>query len=279
MSNPIIRLMRVNKPVGFWLLLWPSLQTVYYLTPNPPIKTIILLIFGTFITRSTGCVINDICDINFDKHVSRTKSRPLITQEVEKHTAILIAFIGLLLSLYIALQLPFLCFLLAIPAAILIIIYPLSKRWFFCPQLILSLAFAWPVLITTAAITKSLANTPWLLFTASFFWTLAYDTLYAMSDKQDDLKLPIHSSAKLLGKKDFLGVILCYICCGVCWLLIALQQQSFIIFLGLVISGCFLHIKLISAKRGSDFFAAFLINQYVGFLLFISIFIDGLVRL
>ena len=274
MAHPIIRLIRADKLIGFWLLLWPSLQTAYYLTPNPPIKTIILLVVGTFVTRSTGCAINDLCDIKFDKQVSRTKSRPLVTQEISKKTAFLIAFIGVLISLYIALQLPFLCVLLAIPAMSLIIIYPLSKRWFFCPQLILGLAFAWPVLITTAAITNSLANTPWLLFAASVFWTLAYDTLYAMADKQDDLLLALNSSAKFLGKYDFLGVIVCYICCGICWLLIAWQQQSLAILLGLIIGSAFLATKLYKATKAADYFSSFLANQHIGGILLFGVLIN-----
>ena len=272
MLHPIIRLMRIDKPIGFWLLLWPSLQTAYYITPNPPIKTIILLIIGTFIIRSTGCVINDICDIKFDKYVSRTKKRPLVTNEISKKKAIIIAFIGLIISFYIATQLPFLCILLAIPAAILIIIYPLSKRWFFCPQLILSLAFAWPVLIATAAITESLTTTPWWLFIASFFWTLAYDTLYAMSDKQDDLKLPIHSSAKLLGKYDLIGVITFYTVWSCCWLYIAIQKHSWLIFAGALISIAFIFKKLFKEKSPNNFFSTFLANQYIGGFLFILIF-------
>ena len=269
--NALIKLMRLNKPIGIWLLLWPSWQAAYLLTQTPDYKILIWLTLGTIVARSTGCVINDICDINFDSKVARTKQRPLACGAIKKQTAYIAAITGMLICLVIALQLPFMCWLLAIIAAGLIIIYPLSKRWFICPQLILGLAFAWPVLITTYALGYDINTAPWWLFISSIIWPIAYDTLYAMTDKQDDLKLNLHSSAKWLGSYDLTGVIVCYIFWSFCWLIIAWQQQSIIMLTGLIISIVILAPKILKATTPKLCFSAFKVNQYIGGILWLAI--------
>ena len=279
----IYKLMRLDKPVGIWLLLWPTLQSFLLASQNIPINWYILsiLILGVVIMRSIGCVINDLCDIKFDKQVNRTKYRPLVTQEVSKPCAYIIILIGLVLALLLVLQLPSLCFYLAIIGVALVIVYPLSKRWFVCPQVFLGLAFGlMPSLIAYAAVNSSLEGISEVFLLSVIIWPIAYDTLYAMADKPDDIKLKLHSSAKLFGQYDMQGVVIMYCLWLFLWLIITWQLQSLFLLLALLLVLVLFspYLKKASTKIPKYCFQAFLFNATIGGIICCSLWIDRLMR-
>ena len=273
--SAILTLMRLHKPVGILLLLWPTWHTAWLIHGKyPSAMMLALLTAGVIIMRSTGCVINDLCDRKFDGHVQRTANRPLVTGAVSVQTACVFALIGLFLAALIALQLPKICWILAVLGAFLTLIYPLSKRWFACPQLFLGLAFgAWPVLMTTAAFSHSLAQLSWPLLCAATLWPIAYDTLYAMEDKPDDLTLPIQSSAQWLGSFDLTGVLTCYAAWASCWLYLAWQEHSLILMLGVLVSLICLtpHLRAVYAQQKGACLKAFLHHQWTGGILWLAL--------
>jgi 4-hydroxybenzoate polyprenyltransferase len=195
--------MRLDKPIGIFLLLWPSLMAIWFAS-NGHINLKILTIFvsGVIVMRSAGCVINDFADRNVDSKVSRTKNRPLATKQVTPQSALLLFIFLLSLAFILVLNLNFFSILLSCIAAILAILYPFCKRFIAMPQGVLGLAFAWAIPMAYAAINNHLSLETWILFLASVCWTIAYDTQYAMADKEDDLKIGIKSSAILFGKFD-----------------------------------------------------------------------------
>lgn len=198
-----LRLMRLNAPIGIWLLLWPTLWALWIASngrPSPSVFAVFVL--GTVVLRSAGCVINDFADRKFDGHVQRTANRPIANGDVAPAEA-LILFLGLMLiALGLVVQMNALTIQLAIVGAILTVVYPFMKRLIAAPQLVLGLAFAWGVPMAYAAQTGSVPRTGWLLFICSLIWVVIYDTEYAMSDRDDDLKLGIQSTAILFGEMD-----------------------------------------------------------------------------
>ena len=213
------KLMRIDKPIGSLLLLWPTLTALWIASQGePPIELIVIFILGTFVMRSAGCVINDFADRNFDGEVERTKSRPLPTGEVKPIEAIVLF---LVLSLCGAILLIFLnrfTQLLALLALFIIVLYPFSKRWTRLPQLVLGIAFSWGILMAWSAITNELTLIPLVLFSTSIIWIIAYDSLYAMIDREDDLSIGIKSSAILFGNKAHLiiGTLMFFTVLGFC---------------------------------------------------------------
>jgi len=274
----VVKLMRLDKPVGIWLLLWPTWQTAFVVKDFSSMNwhVFFILTVGVVLMRSIGCVINDVCDINFDKHVIRTQNRPLVTQSIDKKHALAIVGLGLLVALVLVLQLPFKCLYLAIISLILVIVYPLSKRWFSCPQLFLALAFGlMPVLFTSAALHSDLLKLPFWFCLASTLWPIAYDNLYAIADKPDDIKLKLYSSAKLLGYYDWLGSVVCYIFWAIAWFIFAWQQQKIAIVVAIIISILILTPKLFCARNKNSLqcLKAFYCNSYIGAVLFFGLLI------
>lgn len=198
-----IRLMRLDKPIGIFLLLWPTLMALFIAgngKPDPFIVSVFVL--GTIIMRSAGCVINDLADYQFDKEVTRTKTRPLAVGVVSKREALLL-FSGLVfLAFLLAMQLNFLTIKVAMAALLLAIIYPFMKRYTHLPQLVLAAAFGSAIPMAFTALTNSLPIESIILFLAMFCWTVAYDTQYAMADKKDDLRIGVKSTAILFGRFD-----------------------------------------------------------------------------
>lgn len=199
------RLMRFHRPIGIWLLLWPTLWALWFAAKGPPAAQVLLVFaLGTVLMRAAGCVINDFADRDFDPHVARTRDRPLATGAVTTGEALrlfvvlcLIAF-GLVASLNNTLVL-----LLSLPAVILAALYPFTKRWFSMPQAVLGLAFSWGIPMAYAAV---LGSVPWNdvvpLMAANVCWVVAYDTFYAMADREEDRRIGVKSSAILFGRQD-----------------------------------------------------------------------------
>jgi len=197
------RLMRLHRPIGIWLLLWPTLWGLWVAAQGAPDQRVfIVLVLGTVIVRSAGCVINDLVDRKLDPHVQRTADRPLATGEVAASEA-LILFVGLMLiALGIVLTLNRLSLYLAASAAVIAIVYPFTKRFLAAPQLVLGVAFAWGVPMAFAAQLGSVPRLGWLLFLSAVIWGIVYDTEYAMVDRDDDLKIGVRSTAILFGEMD-----------------------------------------------------------------------------
>lgn len=195
--------MRFHRPVGILLLLWPTLWALWIASSGAPSFSILsIFIVGTCIMRAAGCVINDYADRHFDGKVTRTQNRPLVLRTVtEKEALVLfISLSGLALTLLLFLN-PF-TRLLAVVGFLLTLIYPFTKRFFFAPQIVLGLSFSWGIPMAFTAVLHRFPLSAFLLYVATFLWIVAYDTEYAMVDRTDDLKLPIHSTAILFGRYD-----------------------------------------------------------------------------
>ena len=197
------RLMRIDRPIGIWLLLWPVLWALWIsANGHPDEKIFVLFVIGTFVMRSAGCVMNDFADREFDPHVRRTANRPLAKQSVSTAEALgLFAVLGLAaLALVIPLNRP--TQVLALIGGVLAVTYPFLKRFFSLPQVYLGAAFGWSVPMAFAAQTGSVPPQAWVMFASVVLWTTAYDTIYAMVDREDDLLIGIRSSAILFGRAD-----------------------------------------------------------------------------
>jgi 4-hydroxybenzoate polyprenyltransferase len=197
------RLMRLDRPIGIWLLLWPCLWALWISAAGRPDERIfVIFVIGTFVMRSAGCVINDFADREFDPHVRRTANRPLARGAVSPAEALaLFAVLGLIaLALLIPLNRE--TQVLALIGGVLAITYPFLKRFFALPQAYLGLAFSWSVPMAFAAQSGELPAVAWVLFAAGVLWTTAYDTIYAMVDREDDLVIGVRSSAILFGRAD-----------------------------------------------------------------------------
>ncbi len=196
----IVKLLRWDKPAGRLILMIPALWAVFFASQgHPPVILIFIIIFGSLATSAAGCVINDLWDRNIDNQVERTKTRPLASRDLSVKVGIVVFFIALTCAAGLAFYLNTLSFWLSVAAVPVIICYPLAKRFFPIPQLVLSIAWGFAVLISWSAVTGNLSNNTWLLWAATVTWTLGFDTVYAMSDKTDDLKVGINSSAIFFG--------------------------------------------------------------------------------
>ena len=199
--SPYLYLIRIHRPLPILLLMWPTLWALLVANQGAPsFKLLIIFVLGVFFMRSAGCILNDICDRNFDGDVERTKFRPLVSGEITIPMAILTAFVLILLSFFLVLQLNLYSISLSLVALVLAFIYPLCKRFFFMPQIILGMAFNFGVVMAYAASNNHIPLNAFILYLAAIVWTISYDTIYALSDLKYDLKIGLHSSAKFFGK-------------------------------------------------------------------------------
>lgn len=206
-----VRLMRADKPIGTLLLLWPTLWALWLASDGRPDGVIAAaFVLGTFLMRSAGCVANDMADRDFDKHVARTQNRPFALGEVGLKEAGLLCAALCLLALLCLLPLNGLTWLMSLPALFLAMTYPFMKRFFPIPQLYLGLAFSFGIPMAFAAVQNEVPALAWYLFAANVCWTLAYDTMYAMADKPDDLKIGMKTSAITFGSYDAEVAMLCH---------------------------------------------------------------------
>ncbi|EKF73413.1 UbiA prenyltransferase [Alcanivorax hongdengensis A-11-3] len=204
---PYIQLMRLDRPIGTLLLMWPTLWALWIAgNGTPSLKNIVIFVLGVFLMRAAGCVINDFADRDFDGDVERTQGRPLATGALTSKQALLL-FCGLGLAAFVlVLFLNELTFWLSFGGLGLAVLYPFTKRFTFMPQLFLGAAFSWAIPMAFAAETNTVPEIAWLLYVANLVWTVAYDTEYAMCDREDDLKLGIKSTAILFGDADRLMI-------------------------------------------------------------------------
>ena len=275
------KLMRLDKPIGILLLLWPTLWALWLLSNGQP-SWIVVWIFtlGTVLMRSAGCVINDYADRDFDRHVERTKDRPLTSGKVSTKEALAL-FTGLALSAF-ALVLMLgnsLVIWMSVPAAFLAISYPFTKRFLAIPQAYLGIAFGFGIPMAYAAELNTVPAEAWWLLLANVFWAVAYDTEYAMVDREDDLKIGIKTAAITFGRFDVAAVMACYaIALGIlAWVGYTRHLGGFY-FAGLASAAAIMgvHFTWIRERERMRCFKAFLHNNYVGLEVFVGIVLDFL---
>ena len=269
------RLLRLDKPIGIWLLLWPVLWALWLSSAGKPDPHVFLVfVLGTVLTRSAGCAINDYADRNFDGHVQRTRDRPLVTGQLDPLEALALCISLGLIALGLVLTLDPLTQQMALVGAALLMTYPFMKRFFPLPQFYLGAAFTWSVPMAYAAHTGAVPRMAWLLFIAGLLWTMAYDTMYAMVDREDDRKLGIRSSALLFGDADrFIIGIMQLMTLFALWLAGRELELSLWYGLGLAVAAIFALYQqhLIHERKPEDCFKAFLNNNYFGMAIFIGI--------
>lgn len=275
-------LMRLHQPIGILLLLWPTLMALWLASDGHPNGYITaIFVIGTLFIRTAGCIINDYIDCNFDKYVKRTFNRPLTTGKIKKWEAITIIIILTILSFILIIKLNLLTKYLSFGAMIIIISYPYFKRFFAIPQLCLGIAFSFSILMSFAAIQNKITTTAWLMFIANIFWVIAYDTEYAMVDRNDDLKLGIKTSAITFGSYDILGVMLCYITAISLFWLAGWQHGLHTWFnLGMFVAISYIpyHYQLIRLRNRIDCFTAFMHNNWVGATMFSGIILNYILK-
>ena len=277
-----IRLMRIDKPIGTLLLLWPTLWALWLAAEGwPPLHILVIFTIGTFLMRSAGCVINDYADRDFDGHVERTKNRPLATKSVSPREALLLAAGLSLLSFVLILPLDPLVIWLSVPALFLAASYPFTKRFFAIPQAYLGIAFGFGIPMGFAAVAGEVPAVAWLMLLANVFWAVAYDTEYAMVDRPDDLRIGIKTSAITFGRYDVLAVMLCYgAALGLLGVVGMMTGAGGAYFLGLAVAAGIAgyHYTLIRARERADCFKAFRHNNWFGAAVFAGLLIDDLLR-
>ena len=273
-----LRLMRVDRPIGFWLLLWPSLWALWIAADGlPELWILVVFVLGTFLMRSAGCVINDFADRKIDPHVERTKLRPLAAGKVSAREALVLFVLLSLLAFALVLTLNQTTVLLSVVGAFLAASYPFMKRYTHLPQAYLGIAFAWGVPMAFAAQSGMIPAASWWLFAATVFWATAYDTLYAMVDRDDDLKIGVKSTAILFGRFDLAAVAvldaMVLVCLSMAGAAFALGPAYFV---GLSVA-LLLMVNQLRAAHGRDkqqCFQAFLNNNWVGLAVFAGLLID-----
>lgn len=276
------KLVRLDKPIGILLLLWPTLWALFAAAKGwPDTQVLIIFILGTVLMRSAGCAMNDFFDRDVDLHVKRTKERVLTSGLIKPIEAIYVAVFLALLSLLLILPLNGLTWILACFAAVLAVTYPLMKRFFAIPQAYLGIAFGFGIPMGFAAITAEIPLAAWLMLAANICWSIAYDTEYAMVDRDDDIKLGLKTSAITFGRYDILWIAIFYVCT-----ILLLWSTGFLLgygiayWISLIIASCIagMHLYWIRDRDRQACFKAFLHNTWFGFAVFIGIFIETVFR-
>ncbi|KTS26503.1 4-hydroxybenzoate octaprenyltransferase [Pantoea sp. JZ2] len=269
------RLMRIDKPIGTLLLLWPTLWALWLANrAMPPLPVLIVFVAGVFVMRAAGCVINDYADRKVDGHVERTKLRPLASGAVTaKEAKILFVVLGLI-AFGLVLSMNLMTIMLSVVGLALAWVYPFMKRYTHLPQVVLGAAFGWAIPMAWAAVSESLPLVCWLVFLANICWTVAYDTQYAMVDREDDLKIGVKSTAILFGQYDKLIIGLLQLATLGLMALVGtrLHLNGAFYWTLLLAGGLFVYQQKLIAKRARQAcFQAFLNNNYVGLVLFLGV--------
>lgn len=269
------RLMRTDKPIGALLLLWPTLWALWVASPGvPPLWILAVFVAGVWLMRAAGCVVNDYADRKFDGHVKRTARRPLPSGDVSEKEARTLFVVLVLLSFLLVLTLNTMTILLSVAALALAWVYPFMKRYTHLPQVVLGAAFGWSIPMAFAAVSESVPLSCWLMFLANILWAVAYDTQYAMVDRDDDLKIGIKSTAILFGRQDKLIIGILQV--AVLGLMVGigyLNQLNGAFYAAVAAAGVLFiyQQKLIANREREACFKAFLNNNYVGLVLFLGL--------
>ncbi len=274
------RLVRLDRPIGILLLLWPTLWGLWVAADGPPPWDILLIfVLGTVLMRSAGCAINDFADRKIDPHVARTGQRPLAAGEIQAWEAVLVFVVLSVLALLMASRLHTLALLLAVPAMLLAASYPFAKRFTHLPQAHLGMAFAAGIPMGFAAVNGEIAPVAWLLVLITLLWTVVYDTFYAMVDRPDDLKIGVKSSAILFGRHDRLitAVLQLAVLAGLL-VLGGWQGYGALYFAGVAVAAGYSGYQqyLIREREAAACFQAFLNNHRFGMAIFAGLLLDRL---
>ena len=273
-----IKLMRLDRPIGIYLLLWPTLTALWLAAKGlPDLQTLVIFCLGVVVMRSAGCVVNDYADRKIDGRVKRTLARPLATGLVSEKEAIslflgLIAFAFILVLLTNALTVK-----MSIIAVLLAASYPFMKRYTYLPQVVLGAAFTWAVPMAYTALEVPLQDTTWLLLSATILWTVVYDTLYAMVDRDDDIKIGVRSTAILFGDSDRLMIGILQFITWLTWLLLGVKAELGLFWwIGLLVAAALFAFQQwqIRHRDRDACFKAFLNNHWVGLVLFIALVLE-----
>ena len=278
----LVALTRLDRPIGIYLLMWPMLWAFWFAAQGfPHLPTLMIFILGTVLTRSAGCAINDYADRNFDAHVERSQHRPLATGKLSANDALLTTGVLMALAFILVLFTNTLTIKLSFLAVLLTVVYPFTKRYTHFPQIVLGAAFACAIPMAFAAQTNHVPVTAWCLFFIAILWTTAYDTLYAMADRRDDLKIGLKSTAIFLGDWDLRTVaVLQFLVISLLCLLGLYYERGIVYFAGLVVATGFAVYQLYIARhRASDAcLQAFLNNHWLGMSVFVALLLDYLLK-
>jgi 4-hydroxybenzoate polyprenyltransferase len=274
-------LIRWNRPAGWLLLLWPSLSALWLAAGGfPGWKLLAVFIFGTILMRSAGCCVNDVADREFDKHVKRTAQRPVTSGRIGVREALALGAVLALLAFALVLTTNAVTIVWSLAALALTLVYPYAKRFVSMPQAVLGVAFSFGIPMAYAAVRSEVPLQAWLLLLGNLFWVLAYDTEYAMVDRDDDLLIGMKTSAITLGRWDVPAVLLFYGLYLAIWSwLLAPLVQGWAWWLGVALAGAQVvwHATLIWQRSREGCFKAFRLNHWVGLALFAGIFL-GMLR-
>ena len=271
-------LIRGDKPVGILLLLWPTWWALFLAADGlPPIKIMIIFTLGVWLTRSAGCIVNDYADRWLDSQVKRTQHRPMATGQVSSREAKILFCVLMLIAFGLVCLTNTLTIYMSVVAVFLAATYPFLKRYTYLPQVYLGIAFGWGIPMAYTAIQGSIPNEAWLLFCANLLWTTAYDTWYAMVDRDDDIRMGAKSTAILFGDADLVALGILYGAFVLAMVLLGNGSNLGINFyLGLAAACGFIVYQFVRGKsrKREDCFAAFLNNQWVGLSIFAGIALD-----
>lgn len=273
-----VRLVRLNRPIGIFLLMWPALWAVWLAGEGaPPWSVVVIFVLGVVFMRSAGCAINDFADRDFDGHVARTKARPIAAGEVTPGEAVAVFGVLVLMAFGLVLFLNWQTVLLSVVALVLAVIYPFMKRFTHLPQVFLGAAFGWAIPMAFMAIREEIPGFAWLLFIATVIWALIYDTQYAMVDRDDDLKVGIKSTAILFGRYDLVAIgFLQAVMLALLLLIGRMAELGPAFFVGLGVAGglaVYQH-YLTRHREPAACFKAFLNNNYFGMAIFIGLVVN-----
>ena len=275
-------LIRWNRPAGWLVLIWPSLSALWVAAGGfPGWHLLVVFALGTILMRSAGCCINDVADRDFDRHVKRTAQRPITSGQVSVKEALALGAVLALVSLGLVLTTNWAAVAWSVPALLVTILYPFTKRFFAMPQAVLGIAFNFGIVIAFAAVRGEVPAMAWLLWLGNLFWVLAYDTEYAMVDRDDDLKIGMKTSAITLGRFDVAAIVVFYLLFLGFWVLALIPLALgaiFYIAIALALAQVGWHWWLIRTRTREGCFRAFRMNHWVGFTLFAGIVGSSLVR-
>lgn len=269
------KLVRADKPIGALLLMWPMLWALWIVSDGQP-RTSVLLVFiaGTFLMRSAGCAINDYADRHIDGAVARSQDRPIVSGKVSPKEALLVAVVLALLSFLLVLSMNRLTIALSFVGVVLAAVYPFSKRITYWPQLVLGLAFGWAVPMVNAAQSGSVSASGWIIYLAAILWALAYDTIYAMVDRDDDLKLGVKSTAIWFGRYDVFAVAIALAMVIVILVMEGLRSSlGAFYFIGLA-AGSLVVVRQLWLIKDRDrilCFKAFMLSNFMGLAIFVGL--------
>jgi 4-hydroxybenzoate polyprenyltransferase len=268
-------LIRWNRPAGWLVLVWPTLSALWLAAGGfPGWHLLAVFVLGTILMRSAGCCINDVADRDFDRHVKRTAQRPITSGQVSVKEALAVGAVLSLISLGLVLTTNGVAVAWSVPALLVTILYPFTKRFFAMPQAVLGIAFNFGIVIAFAAVQGQVPAMAWLLWLGNLFWVLAYDTEYAMVDRDDDLKIGMKTSAITLGRFDVAAIVVFYLLFLGFWL-VALAPLAlgaiFYMAIAAALAQVVWHWWLIRTRTREGCFRAFRMNHWVGFTLFVGI--------